>query len=185
MVSEATMPSAVGIAAIAISPERPVFERVDFLPHRAGIADDAPRPVERPLALRRKALEPRAALHQHDAEDFLELLEAGRHRRLGDAAGLRGAPEMPFLGQRQQQFKLVDQKQPFLNDFPATNNTRPRSTNTPKAASKTRVPIIAFIRFSYRSISTFAIDRVSVSQHETALLIFGSIPILIGSVISL
>ena len=87
-----------------------VLEPVDLLPHRAGIADDPPRPVERAFAFRRKALEARAALHQHDAEDFLELLEAGRHRRLGDAAGLGGPAEMPFLGQRQQKFELVDQE---------------------------------------------------------------------------
>ena len=89
------------------------LERVDFLPHRPRIADDPPRPVQRPLALGGKALEPGAALHQHDPEDFLELFEAGRHRRLGDAARLRGTAEMPFLGQRQQQFKLVDQVRPF------------------------------------------------------------------------
>ena len=87
-----------------------VLEAVDLLPHRAGVADDPPRPVERAFALRRKALEPRTALHQHDAENFLELLEAGRHGRLGDAAGLRSPSEMPLLCERQQQFKLVDQR---------------------------------------------------------------------------
>src|ERR1700733_13246900 len=87
-----------------------VLEGIDLLAHRAGVADNAPRPVERALPLRRKALAPRSALHQPDAEDFLELLEAGRHRRLGDAAGLGGAPEMTFLCQREQQFKLIDQK---------------------------------------------------------------------------
>ena len=110
VVSEATMPSAVGIAAIRDFAGKTVLEGVDLLAHRAGIADDAPRPVQRPLPLGRKALEPRAALHQHDAEDFLKLLQAGRHRRLGDATGLGGASEVTFLGQRQQQFKLVDQK---------------------------------------------------------------------------
>jgi hypothetical protein len=86
-----------------------VLEPVDLLPHRARVTDDAPCPVERPLAFGRKALEPRAALHQHDAQEFLELFEAGRHRRLGDAAGFRRPPEMPLLGERQQKFKLVDQ----------------------------------------------------------------------------
>ena len=94
-----------------------VLERVDLLPHRAGIADDAARPVQRPLPLGRKTLKPRAALHQHDAEDFLQLLEAGRHRRLGHAAGLGGASKVTFLGQRQQQFKLVDQKAASLLRF--------------------------------------------------------------------
>ncbi len=74
-----------------------VLEAVDLLPHRTGVADDAPRPVERTFALRREALKARAALHQHYAENFLELLEAGRHGRLGDAAGLRGPSEMPLF----------------------------------------------------------------------------------------
>src|SRR5207249_12309611 len=63
-------------------------------------------PVERALAFRRKALKPRAALHQHDAKHFLKLLEAGRHGRLGNAAGFGGAPEVPLFCQRQQKFKL-------------------------------------------------------------------------------
>jgi len=95
------MPSTVGIAASLISPGQLVLEPVDLLPHRAGVADDPPRPVERALALGRKTLKARAALHQHDAEDFLELLEARRHRRLRDAARLRRPSEMPLLGQRQ------------------------------------------------------------------------------------
>ena len=88
-----------------------VLEAVDLLPHRAGVADDPPRPVERAFALGRKALKAGAALHQHDAEDFLELLEAGRHGRLGDAAGFRRPSEMPLLCERQQKFKLVDQEE--------------------------------------------------------------------------
>ena len=118
-----------------------VLEAVDLLPHRAGVADDPPRPVERAFALRRKALKARAALHQHDAENFLELLEAGRHGRLGDAAGLRGPSEMPLLCERQQKFKLIDQ-----GDGPrkcggkggrpaARNSTDRRPSNTSKAAS--------------------------------------------------
>ena len=39
----------------------------------------------------------------------LELLDAGRQRRLGDAAGLGGAAEMLFAGQREEEFQLVDQ----------------------------------------------------------------------------
>jgi len=91
-----------------------VLQPVDFLPHGAGVADDAPRPVERALAFRRKALKPRAALHQHDAKHFLKLLEAGRHRRLGNAAGFGGAPEVPLFCQRQQKFKLVDQGESLM-----------------------------------------------------------------------
>jgi hypothetical protein len=105
------MPSTVGIAAIRISPDS-FLQGVDLLPHRPHVADDPPRPVQRALALRGESLKPRTALHQHHAENFLELLDAGRHRRLGHAAGFGGAAEMAFLGQRQQQFELVDQKRP-------------------------------------------------------------------------
>jgi len=51
------------------------------------------------------------------------LLETGRHRRLCDAKGLRGAPEVTLLGQREQKFKLVDQEDP--HDFRVTNTTVP------------------------------------------------------------
>jgi hypothetical protein len=46
----------------------------------------------------------RAPLHQEDAEHFLELLDAGRECRLGDARGLRGASEMAFAGQGHEIF---------------------------------------------------------------------------------
>ena len=84
------------------------LECIDLLPHRSGIADDAARPVERALAFRRESLKARTALHQHDAEELLELLDAGRHRRLRHAAGFRGAPEMPLLRERQKKFKFID-----------------------------------------------------------------------------
>jgi hypothetical protein len=87
-----------------------VLEAVDLLPHRAGVADDPPCPVERAFAFGRKSLEAGAALHQHHAEDLLELLETGRHRRLGNAAGLGGPPEMPLLRERQQKFELFNQR---------------------------------------------------------------------------
>ena len=163
---------------------KPLLEGIDLLPHRAGVADDAPRPVERALSFRGKALEPRSALHQHDAEDFLELLEAGRHRRLGDATGLGGAPEMTFLGQREQQFKLVDQKEPHY--FRHDNTTVAVGQTCQKPRSIRLCRPIEPISFCFR-IGRFDvfIDRISVSQHETALLISGSIPILMGSVISL
>src|SRR5204863_2566715 len=79
----------------------------------------------RALALWRKALEARAALHQHDAQNFLKLLEAGRHRRLGDAAGLGRPAEMALLGQRQQKFELVDQESSLvpIGEIPAMNIT--------------------------------------------------------------
>src|SRR5206468_8254495 len=51
----------------------------------------------------------RAALDQRDAEHLLELLQAGRHGRLRDAASFGSPPKMLFLGQRKQQFKFLDQ----------------------------------------------------------------------------
>jgi hypothetical protein len=80
----------------------PMLQPVDLVTHRAGIAHDPPRPIERPLALRRETLEAGAALDQHHAEDLLELLQPGRHRRLRHAAHFGGPAEMPFLRQRQQ-----------------------------------------------------------------------------------
>jgi len=102
------MPSTVGIAAIRISPDSLSFRPwiSCFMARASPTMRRAP--VQRALAFGRKALKPRAALHQHDTEHFLELLEAGRHRRLGDAAGLRRTSEMTFLCQGEQQFKLVD-----------------------------------------------------------------------------
>ncbi len=159
-----------------------VLEGVDLLAHRAGIADDAARPVERPFPLGRKALEPRPALHQHDAEDFLELLQAGRHRRLGDAAGLGGASKMTFLGQRQQQFKLVDQK--AASRFTLRQRIpRPPPDNQAKSRLKKRPHgsnLSMGIRIFKSSDFDILIDRLSVLQHETALLISGSIPVLMG-----
>ena len=91
-------------------PGQAVAQRVDLLAHGAGVADDAPRPVEHALALRREALEARAAVDQQHAHLLFELLHAGRQRRLGDAAGLGGAAEMLFAGQGQEEFELVDHR---------------------------------------------------------------------------
>ncbi len=92
-----------------------VAQRVDLLPHGAGVADDAARPVEHALALRGEAAEARAAVDQQHADRLLELLDAGRQRRLGHAAGFGGAAEMPLARQRQEKFELVDQcDDPYL-----------------------------------------------------------------------
>jgi hypothetical protein len=83
---------------------------------------------------------------------------------------------MPFLGQRQQQFELVDQVRPFpINQqFPATHNMLAGCPLSKAAASKT---LCAIDLYKFR-ISRFdiGIDRNSVSPHGTALLIFTSIP---------
>jgi hypothetical protein len=64
----------------------------------------------------------------------------------------------------------------FGNEYHA-----PGSTNTPKAVpNRAMLPYLStHIWFSNRTISYF-IDRLSVLQHETALLISGSIPVLMG-----
>ena len=79
-------------------PGQAVAQRIDLLAHGAGVADDAARPVEHALALRREALEARAAVDQQHAHLLFELLDAGRQRRLGHAAGLGGAAEMLSRG---------------------------------------------------------------------------------------
>src|SRR5258708_5497552 len=109
-----------------------------------------------------------------DAEDFFQLLETGRHRRLGDAAGFGCPPKMPLFCERQQKFKLVDQEMAPRSRLYGCHEYHGRSrTNTSKAASEASLLDFHIVRFCNR------IDRVSVSQHETALLIFGAIPILI------
>ena len=102
------------MAAILRWPVRPWRQRVDLLPHGAGVADDAARPVEHPFAFRGEALEARAALHQQHAVRVLELLDPGGKRRLGHAAGLRGAAEMLLPRQRQEKFQLVDQSDSLI-----------------------------------------------------------------------
>jgi hypothetical protein len=86
-----------------------VLEAVDLLAHGAGIGDDAPRPVQCPFAFRREPLGARTALDQHYAEHLLKLFQPGRHGWLGDAARLRRPSEVPLVGERQEEFKLVDQ----------------------------------------------------------------------------
>ncbi len=84
------------------------LQRIDLLMHGAGVADDAPGPVEHPLALRREALEPRSPLYQEHPEGFLQLLDAGGEGGLADAAGLGGTPEMALAGERDDEFELFD-----------------------------------------------------------------------------
>src|SRR4051812_33361377 len=86
-----------------------VLQPVDLVAHGAGVTDNAPGPVERPFAFGGETLEARATLDQHHAQNFLELLEPGRHGRLRHAAGLRRASEMSLLRECQQKFKLVEQ----------------------------------------------------------------------------
>ena len=102
------MASAVGMAAMRIWPAQAVLQRVDLLVHGAGVADDAARPVEHPLAFRRETLEARSALHQQHPEGILELLDAGGERGLAHAAGLGGMAEMPLAGERDDEFELLD-----------------------------------------------------------------------------
>ena len=78
VVMRGVMASAVGIAAMRTWPESPMAGGPHLLAHRAGVTDDPPRPFERPLSLGREALIARTALHQHDAEHVLKLLDAGR-----------------------------------------------------------------------------------------------------------
>ena len=89
-------------------PGEAVAQRIDFVAHVAGVADNAARPFQHALALRRETLEARAAPHQQHAHLLLDLLHPGRQSRLGHAAGLGSAAEVFFTGQSQQEFELVD-----------------------------------------------------------------------------
>ena len=110
-----------------------------------------PPEVQGALALGRKALEPRPALNQHHPEDLLELLQSGRHGRLGDAAGLRRPSKVPLLGQRQQQFKLVNQyERPFGIGIIALIITAAPDKHAKKAAPSPATDLIAF---PYRTIA--------------------------------
>jgi hypothetical protein len=86
-----------------------VLERVHLLPHRPAIANDAPRPIEDPLAFRRKVLKSRAAIDQKDTERIFQLFDASRQSGLRDAASFGGAGEILFARQGKEKFKLIDQ----------------------------------------------------------------------------
>src|SRR5262249_32604451 len=88
-------------------PAEPMAQRIDLLAHGAAVADDAPCPIEHALALRREALEARAAIDQQHPHLLLELLHACRQRRLRHSAGLGRAAEMPLPRQRQDEVELV------------------------------------------------------------------------------
>ena len=105
----AIIASAVGIAAMRRRPVSPWRSALISGAHRALVADDAPRPVEHALAFGRQSAEARAAVDQQHAHLFFELLDPGRERRLGHAAGLRGTAEMPLARQGKKEFKFIDQ----------------------------------------------------------------------------
>src|SRR5207237_10897147 len=83
---------------------------VDLLAHRTAVANDAARPFQHPLPLRRETLKTRAAIDEQHAHLLLELFHPGRKRWLCDAASLGGAPKMPLPRESQDEFKLVDQR---------------------------------------------------------------------------
>ena len=68
---------------------------VGFLEDAAGVGDDA-------RADRRQGHRAGGALDQRHAKGFLELPQLAAERRLGDAAALRGAAEVPEVGDRDQ-----------------------------------------------------------------------------------
>jgi hypothetical protein len=70
-----------------------------------------------------------------------------------------------FLREGQQEFKLIDQEEPSSRIFRPTNNTGAAAAIRQKAASDFHSLHFDIIRFDIQ------IDRVSVSQHGTALLI--------------
>ena len=83
-------------------------QRPHFLAHRARVRHDRARPVEDPLALGGEAEKARSTLHQQHAQRVLELLDAGGKSRLRHPALVRGAAEVSFARQRDQEFEFVD-----------------------------------------------------------------------------
>src|SRR5712691_966640 len=83
---------------------------LDLLAHRAAVANNAARPFQHPLPLRREALKTRAAIDEQHTHLLLKLFHPGRKRWLCDPAGLGSASKMPFPSERQDEFKLVDQR---------------------------------------------------------------------------
>src|SRR5262249_45715358 len=123
------------------------LQRVDFLVHGAGVTDDAACPVEHAFALRGEALKTGAALHEQHAEGILELLDAGRQRRLAHAASLGGMTEMPLAGERDDEFKFIDHAVgPEGKGWPSSSqeaavNARARVGATPANMTDQRRPM--------------------------------------------
>src|SRR5580704_612292 len=88
--------------------DEPALQGIDVLAHGTGIGDDAAGPIEYALAFGRKAAKAGAALHQQNSEHVLEILDAGRQRRLADVAGFCRAPEMLRACQGNHEFEFVD-----------------------------------------------------------------------------
>jgi len=84
------------------------LEHVNILPHRAGIAHDAPRPFEHTLAFCRKPNKARAPIDQQHTEHVFEKFGVGRQRRLADVAGLCRAAEVLLTCERDDAFEFVD-----------------------------------------------------------------------------
>lgn len=85
-----------------------MLQGAQFLAHGAAVGHDGARPVEHALALGREADEARLAMDQQDAQRRLELLDAGRERRLRNAAQFGRPAEIPFARQGNQELELVD-----------------------------------------------------------------------------
>ena len=75
---------------------------------RLRIGQDAPGVRQHEFAFGRQPDETPTALDDHDSEFGFELRDRGRQRRLGNAAGVGGAPEVPLARQRIQIDELPD-----------------------------------------------------------------------------
>src|SRR5262245_53212184 len=89
-----------------------MLECEHLLTHGASIADDAPRPVEHPLAFRGKALKTGTTVDQQYPEAVFKLLHAGRQGRLGHSTDFRRPSEMLFTSQGEEKLQLFQQFTP-------------------------------------------------------------------------
>ena len=98
------------------------------------------RPGEHVLALRREPLEAGGAAHDHDAKLLLELLEAGRHGRLGHAAELRGAAEVVLACKGKHEVQLVDQRRcPKVDNLQQVRGSSYRNVHNLQSRLRPRV----------------------------------------------
>ena len=82
-----------------------------------ALAQQAHRFVGDLLAERGEAHDAAGALDQHDAEQILELAQAGGQRRLGHEAGLRSLAKMAVLAKRDEILELFDRRQMDCHRF--------------------------------------------------------------------
>jgi len=79
-----------------------------FFPETAGVAHNLAGPDKGALAFGRQAAIPRAPEDELHPQLFFKLFDARGQGRLSEAQTFGGPSEMPFLGERDEHFKLCN-----------------------------------------------------------------------------